>query len=101
MTKMQGERDKATGEWIPYDQSKTGDVLATVVRVRGIDADRAASDYQTMLDLRNDAERAALAAGQKTGSFDELNKNEHRVPLLSMSAANGLPDNSANMASIE
>ena len=101
MTKMQGERDKATGEWIPYDQSKTGDVLATVVRVRGIDADRAASDYQTMLDLRNDAERAALAAGQKTGSFDELNKNEHRVPLLSMSAANGLPDNSAHMASIE
>ena len=101
MIKLQGERDKMTGEWVPYDQSKTGDVLATVARVRGIDSERASSDYQRMLQIIDERETAGYLEGQKRAAFDELGKDEHRVPLLSMSAANGLPDNSAHMASIE
>jgi YD repeat-containing protein len=101
MTKLQGERAKTTGEWTPYDLSKAGDVLATVARVRGVSLETVAADYQTTVDLINRREESGYEAGQKRVAFDELNKNEHRVPLLSMSAANGLPDNSAHMASIE
>lgn len=39
--------------------------------------------------------------GQELQPYVEGAPNEHRVPMLSMSATNGLPDNSAHMGSIE
>ena len=102
MTKLQGEREKMTGEWMPYDREKTDGVLATVARVRGIDQAKASADYRTALQIIDERETAGYEAGQKRVAYKELDeKNEHRVPLLSMSAANGLPDNSSHMASIE
>lgn len=99
---MQGDRDQVTGEWFnPYDQEKTDAALATVAQVRGMSAEKIKGDYSEFLNIIDRRKRSGYDAGQKRIPYDELNPNEHRVPLLSMSAANGLPNNSAYMASIE
>jgi hypothetical protein len=99
MTKLQGTRDKKNGEWKPCDPAQAQDALATVARVRGVSLEKISTDYQRFLRIVDQREQKVYDAGQEHIAFKELNKNEHRVPLLSMSAANGLPDNSAHMGS--
>jgi hypothetical protein len=100
MTKLQGVRDKDTGEWRPCDPGQAQDALATVARVRGVSVEKISTDYQRFLQLADQREQKAYDAGQKHIRFNELDtENEHRAPLLSMSVANGLPDNSVHMGS--
>ncbi|SFP82623.1 YD repeat-containing protein, partial [Variovorax sp. PDC80] len=101
MTKLQGTRDKVTGEWTPYDQEKTAELLETVVRVRGVSAEKINGDYDEFLRTIADREDRTYSNGQKLRPFDELSREEHRVPLLSMRATDGVPDNSVHMGSIE
>jgi hypothetical protein len=100
MTKLQGTRDAKTGDWKPCDPAQAQDALATVARIRGVGLEKITQDYQTTLSMIARREERTYKAGQKHIPFNELDtKNEHRVPLLSMSAAQGLPDNSAHMGS--
>jgi hypothetical protein len=101
MTNLQGEHDKLTGEWKPCDPDKAQASLAIVAQARGINYEEISAGYQKYLQIMADRETAVYTeAGQQRTAYNELDtKNEHRVPLLSMNADSGVPDNSAHMGS--
>jgi hypothetical protein len=103
MTVLQGARNPETGAWgINASAEEIDQHLQTIATARGEPLENVQEGFRKFLRLAADREEAATAkAGFRTGAFEEGAEGETRVPLLSMTKASGLPDNSAHMASIE
>ena len=89
MTNMGGYRDASTGQWSPYGEETVSAGIDAMVQTRGVSYEYANEHYAKFYEQTIIREGAVSQAGKEL------------VPMLSMSAANGLPDNSAHMASPE
>lgn len=103
MTVLQGERNAETGAWgINASEEQINQHLQTIADARGVPLEQIQADFDRFQELAAKRDSAAMQnEGFRPGPFDEGSDGETRVPLLSMSKSNGLPDNSAHMASIE
>jgi hypothetical protein len=105
MSGLQGVRD-GNGVWgTGATQEQIESYLQAAAESRGVSLERFRSDYDNfrrLVDLRDLA--APPVKGYEAGplgGYNELRPGEALVPMLSMRAANGLPNNSKHMGSID
>lgn len=100
MRVLHGARDSQNGRLdVGATQAQRDQALQTIARVRGVSLDKIRQDYGVYAPLRQRAEVRAHTLGQKDGPYIEGAPGESRIPLLSLSKTDTLPDNSAHMAS--
>jgi hypothetical protein len=77
-------------------------LLPTIADQRGKPIDQIRTDFRRYLEFAAERDAAApFVKGYEPGPYNELRKGETFVPLLSLAAMHGLPDNTSHMASIE
>ncbi len=101
MTVLQGQRDPQSGAWsLHASDQQVEDALKTIAVVRNVPLDEVKIDFAKFGELVKKREAAANRAGVRTGSFDENDPTEARVPMLALGAPGDIADNHAHMGSI-
>jgi hypothetical protein len=101
MTALQGSYD-SQGRWsITVSPEQIEQSLRTIAEVRNVPIDNIRQDFATFNALASERNNMSqikpITDGQR---YNETSDNEYRVPMLSLSEGNGVPNNSAHMGSL-